>query len=271
MKYKMIISDYDGTLATEGGIIPQQTCDKIVEYKKAGGKFVLCTGRATPSAEDTLKTLPIDIDATLTFQGADIKVNGNFVKKAGIPVQTLVPILEELLTVKKEFCFYTDECLYYNCEGYPPMEYYKRFFPRKQAYVTDILGQLKSLSGYVKKMNVMKTPDENTDKVVEILSKYTDIINFNSGASIIIEVINKTCTKYTASKFIAEHFGINEDQVITIGDSTNDLALLDFGFPIAVASGSDLLKQKAKYIAPSIDKLPVKHVIEMVLEGKDFN
>ena len=64
----------------------------------------------------------------------------------------------------------------------------------------------------------------------------------------IIEVINKTCTKYTASKFIAEHFGINEDEVITIGDSTNDLALLDFGFPIAVASGSDLLKQKAKYM-----------------------
>lgn len=269
MKYKMIISDYDGTLAN-GNVIPKETGDKIVEYINAGGKFVLCTGRATPSADDVLKTLQVTTDAIITYQGADVRVNGNFVKKSGIPVSTIAPILQELLTVKKEFCFYTDDCLYYNCEGYPPMEYYKRFFPRKQEYVTDILDKLNSIDGYIKKMNVMKMPDENIDKVEEILSKHADKISFNSGAPIIIEIVDKFSTKYFASKFVADYFGIKEDEVITMGDSTNDLALLEFGFPIAVASGTDILKQKAKYIAPGIEDLPVKHVIEMVLDGKDF-
>ena len=70
---------------------------------------------------------------------------------------------------------------------------------------------------------------------------------------------------------IAKELGVSEDETITIGDSTNDISLLKFGYGMAVASGTEELKKVAKYIAPPIEELPVKCVIEKILKGEDFN
>ena len=113
-------------------------------------------------------------------------------------------------------------------------------------------------------------PDENTDRIVNaIKEKFGDKIVINSGSEILIEMVSATCTKYSACKKIAEHFNVNENEVITVGDSTNDLTLVAFGEGCAVESGTPELKKAAKHIVPAADKQPIKYLIDKILSGED--
>ena len=56
MKYKLFISDYDGTL----GVAPQneidaETLEAINKYVDRGGVFIVCSGRETSSITRILK------------------------------------------------------------------------------------------------------------------------------------------------------------------------------------------------------------------------
>ena len=45
MKYKLLVCDFDGTLYTDDFKVAQETIDAVEEFKAAGGKFVIATGR----------------------------------------------------------------------------------------------------------------------------------------------------------------------------------------------------------------------------------
>ena len=50
MKYKLFITDYDGTLGgAPENTIDSQTLSAIDKFEQKGGKFVVCTGRMLTS------------------------------------------------------------------------------------------------------------------------------------------------------------------------------------------------------------------------------
>ena len=73
MKYKLVISDYDGTL---GGAplntIDSETLSAIKKFQDKGGKFVVCTGRMFSSAQRICKSANLG-GLCVSFQGAMIK------------------------------------------------------------------------------------------------------------------------------------------------------------------------------------------------------
>lgn len=45
INYKLIVSDFDGTLIDDNQKIPQKVRKAISEYVECGGIFAVCTGR----------------------------------------------------------------------------------------------------------------------------------------------------------------------------------------------------------------------------------
>ena len=45
INYKLIVSDFDGTLIDDNQKIPQKVRKAISEYVECGGVFAVCTGR----------------------------------------------------------------------------------------------------------------------------------------------------------------------------------------------------------------------------------
>ena len=45
INYKLIVSDFDGTLIDDNQQIPQKVVNAINEYVACGGVFAVCTGR----------------------------------------------------------------------------------------------------------------------------------------------------------------------------------------------------------------------------------
>ena len=62
MKYKLFISDYDGTLGeAPANQIDVETLEAIAEFEKKGGVFVVCSGRETASIMPILKKFNIQL------------------------------------------------------------------------------------------------------------------------------------------------------------------------------------------------------------------
>ena len=62
-KYKVVVSDYDGTLINDSREITPKTLKAINDFAIRGGYFVVCTGRMTTGINHYLKKYNLNIFA----------------------------------------------------------------------------------------------------------------------------------------------------------------------------------------------------------------
>lgn len=89
---------------------------------------------------------------------------------------------------------------------------------------------------------------------------------------IIVDVLNRDCSKGHALKRWAEHRGFSREQVMAIGDNYNDLEMLAFaGAPFIMENASEDLKSRGWPVTFSNDHDGVAAAIERVLESASFD
>jgi len=88
MKYKMLVSDFDGTLTDKSGKVPQENIDAIRAYTEAGGFFTLSTGRMHESIEKRLDELGLRGQniPLISYQGAVIRDIGSGALLHSVPM-----------------------------------------------------------------------------------------------------------------------------------------------------------------------------------------
>ncbi len=270
MNYKMIISDYDGTTAI-GNKIPKEVVGAIKAFRNAGGKFVFCTGRAEASILSVMKENGVEADAVISYQGSKVNVNGDVILSGGIDKQTVLDLIDDFRKFNKGVVLFLNDEIFY--EGSDGVERYVEFY---RPFVN--CGKMGDLKKFVQgsdlvyqKLIITKTPEEDVSAIESYIDeKYNGKILVNSGGVRLLECVSTKFSKYVASKLVAEHFNISESEVITVGDSTNDLTLLEYGFGVAVENAHETLKESADFIAPHVDKFPLKFIVDKVLSGNNF-
>lgn len=271
MKYKLLISDYDGT-TTVGNVISQEVVNSIKEYRKNGGKFVFCTGRSEDSIFMVMKENGVEADAVISYQGSKIFADGKVLLEGGLPYELSYELIKDLRKFNKGIVAFCKDVIYY--EGNDGVEDYVDFYRKlnKSNKVSDLAQTVLDIKTDVQKLVITKTPDEDVSAIYKHFdSRYGSEVLTNSGGVTLIELVAEKYSKYHAASFIANYLGVEENETITIGDSTNDLSLINFGYGIAVESGSNELKKHAKHVAPAVDKFPLSYVIDKVLKNEEFN
>ncbi len=263
MKYKLFISDYDGTLglAPKNDIHPQ-TLSAINEYIKKGGIFSVCSGREYRSIrkiclEQGLKGLVV------SFQGAQINdiESGETLYSGGLDADVAIKVIEEVEETGLSPVVYTPDAFYINKQC-PYSEHYERAVKMK-AVVEDV----KEVARRYKK--VCKLGWLGDDQVVNRTARLMNDkyklngISFNSGAPCLLEAINPACSKGEAVRFLSKYYNIPLEEVIAVGDSTNDIDLITGEWHgVAVGDGRDELKAVAKEITVKYEDKPIKVLLE---------
>ena len=68
----------------------------------------------------------------------------------------------------------------------------------------------------------------------------------------LLEIVNAKVNKGEALRFVAEHFGIKREEVMAIGDSNNDIAMLEYaGVGVAMENASPRVKEVADVMTKS--------------------
>ncbi len=264
MRFKLFISDYDGTLgvAPENNIHPE-TLSAINKFIEKGGIFTVCSGRETSSITRILREHNLK-GLVVSFQGARISdiESGKFLFDGGLKKEQAVELIEALRDKNLIPLVYTGDSFFYQ-ERNDYIKFYEKAV-RLTGSVKDVSKEIQNLENGVCKICWLGDDETVVKTAKEMNEVFKDKgIKFNSGAKNLLEAINANCGKGQAIKYIANYYNIPLDKVIAVGDSTNDIELVGGEwYGVAVGDGKDEVKAVAKEVTVPFKDKPVKVLLE---------
>ena len=256
-KYKMIVTDLDGTLLKDDKTISEYTKNIINLLRGNGIKFVIATARPIRRVK---KLLPfLEYDAAIYHNGANICENEKIISKVGIenPVKLINAILTDRPNTK--IAVEVNDFLYANFNA------------------EEIWKGIK----FVKTLDFLDLTDSVADKIIikvesmQDMKKYQKYLPDSSyiqlSENVIGMIMNKNATKSNAIKILADRMNISTDEIVVFGDDYNDVDMLEnFGKGVAVGNALDEIKNIADEICGTNEKDGVAKWINENIICMDF-
>lgn len=270
MKYKLFISDYDGTLGhAPDNNIDEEIFKAIQEFSKKGGKFVVCSGRNIDSLTNILSSVGLqNTGVAVGIQGSIIKdlETGEIIFSKGLDKKIAIDFANRLKKDGHSVIVFLGDYMHYEkvderISAYIKMhgkinhkgicvESFQKAIEESPCEVSKVLA--------ICKKELVEFYQEEYNKIYK-----DDNIVINSGGEHLIEGINPDYDKGNAVRFLAKHYGVPLDQVIAVGDSTNDIGLVKGEWHgVAVGDAKQALKEVAKEVTVPYKDKPVLHLLK---------
>ncbi|OOE33746.1 HAD family hydrolase [Salinivibrio kushneri] len=269
--YKLIALDMDGTLLNSEKAISAENKQAIARAREKGVTVVLASGRPLEGMQPKLDELGIhsDKDFVLYYNGSMVKNVGTdevILQKGldGKAAKTLARHAEALGA--SVHAFSTEHGL---------------ITPAQNPY-TEIEGKINGLDITVMdfetlsddhpiiKVLMVAEPSKLDEVIAALPSALREEFTVVQSAPFFLEFLNPESNKGTGVAAIAEHLGIQPNEVICMGDAENDHAMLEYaGLGIAMANAMEATKQIADYITESNDEHGVAKAIEKFVLAAD--
>jgi len=263
-KYKMVVSDFDGTLT--GGrdsAVGEKTLKAINDFTSSGGIFAVCTGRMITSILPVVRGMGLK-GIVAAYQGsviADI-ATGKLLRAEGFSFSDALKVCRVMEEAGLDIHLYTLNELFTNYYN-ERLAYYEKVCGVKAAHMAGKLSDMIAFGTSVIKL-AATFPPEKQEEVLSLLNeKLGDEFYVTSSAKILAEVMPKSHNKGEAVKFLCGYYGVEKEDVIAIGDNYNDLPLLKAaGRGIAVENAEEALKAAADEVTFSSTDDGVGYIIE---------
>ncbi|WP_047152877.1 Cof-type HAD-IIB family hydrolase [Aneurinibacillus tyrosinisolvens] len=265
--YRMIAIDLDDTLLTDDLTITPGTIKAIRQAMDAGVVVTVATGRMFPSAVPFASQLGINVPL-ITYQGALIKdIEGKETLYERLVSPEISRRLIELARRKNiHLQVYQDDTLYSAVDNDKIQEYAK--FAGVPYKIEPDLEKL-SERGFIKLLH-FEDPEVLDVLAEELAQEFKEEAHITKSKSYFLEVMHPEANKGKAVLFLAERLGIEPAEIIGIGDSYNDLDLLEAaGLGVAMGNAPDAIKERADYVTLSNNEEGVRHVIEKFILNKN--
>ncbi len=261
-KYKILALDLDGTLLNSQSMLPEENKTAVRRAQQAGVQIVLCTGRNPIEAKMFSDKLLAPADWLITSNGA-------YICRPDLSDNIFAQYLSSddcriLLDICKEYgtdpCLYNDVHLFYG-------NAFKRFFREMNIRRNMNPDTKRPHSSFIATdeewENLLATADrpfiksilyhEKPNLVDEIIKNLDSTGRFELAPSVLfgglmknVEVNCKGVNKGNGLKKLAEYLDLSMDDVMAIGDSDNDVAMLEMsGLSIAMGNAENHIKQIA--------------------------
>lgn len=255
MKYKLLALDLDDTLLNEKSRISRRNIKAIRGIVEKGMMVTIATGRMFRSALPYARELEVDLPL-ITYHGALIKNagSGEVLKHFPLPYDLALEILE--LGEKMDFHinFYFDDRLFVKEEN-ENTKFYQQIAPIPVESVGELSRFISGKHMEPTKLTILNL-DGRIDELQQMLQeKYMVQLSILQSRPHFLEITNSQATKGQALDFLARKEGILAEEIVAMGDSYNDLDMLQFaGLGVAVANAPEEVKNAADLItAPNTD------------------
>ncbi|WP_407270817.1 Cof-type HAD-IIB family hydrolase [Radiobacillus sp. PE A8.2] len=234
---RLIALDMDGTLLNEGNQISQANYNAIQKAREQGVEVILCTGRHYITTHEFAKELGLT-SYFVTANGSEIwTAAGELVDRQVIDVA----IIEALVELHKKY------------QTYAWMASTKEVF-RGEAPVN--IADYQWL-----KFGFDTTDNSIKQKIIEELAADNRIELSNSSLTN-VEVNAVGINKAMAIEKVCEHLNITMDHVMTMGDSLNDIRMIEeAGLGIAMGNAQEQVKRAADWVTTSNEEDGVANAI----------
>jgi Cof subfamily protein (haloacid dehalogenase superfamily) len=260
--FRLVVSDIDGTLLDEQGILTAETRGAVMAVEKAGICFALATSRrwtgARPIAQALGLSMPLiiyDGIQTRQFPGGEV-LDEQHLDSVKAEQAALVMAKHHLQPILQ----YGDRHSEHLVVGLLPdgqshsnhaAQYLSNFVDQVQEAPLEALARLESNPLRLVAFGVYDHLLAAAEEIAGLECGW-QILPFGSYGAAELSVFAPAASKGTATAALCRQLGILREEVLAIGDGPNDVSLLSAaGFGVAMANGSQDVKAIAQAIAPS--------------------
>ncbi len=259
--YRFVCFDLDQTAIRSDGTMSERLREAVRAARAKGVMATIATGRIYPGMKRYADFLGITDGPIINAQGSiitdaatkeilyklpmewqDVVDAVNFLRERGIYRQINLPktVVYEVL----------DE----------HTENYARKNKIEGLYREDILCDLPDTP--VKVLG-FDSPERIQEVLREARALFSDRMEVAISAPVCLEITHKRGVKGNGMRFISEHYGIPREEMIAIGDSLNDLSMIEYaGLGVAMANSQPEVLAIADVVVPSNDDDGVAFAIE---------
>lgn len=252
MEYKLIATDMDGTLLNDSHQVTEKNVEAIRKVQEKGIKFVLASGRPTFAMHKFAEILNMKENGgyLISFNGGQIVdlATNETIFHQGFDRKDIELLYNEAMEMGMSFILYGSDTIYGNeLNEYTGVEY--ELTGMKFEKIDSLADLDKFGIERTTKCMILGSPEEVKKAEVRMKEKYGNKYFIATSKPIFLEVANVLVNKGKTLKKLGELLGISTEEMIAVGDSGNDAALLEtVGMPVAVENATPEIKELSKFV-----------------------
>ena len=249
---KLLFFDVDGTIADRVGkknVVPASAKEAIKKLQGNGHLCFINTGRALSEIDVYLKEL--NMDGFVCGCGTYILYKNEILFSQTVPFEIGNMLIKDLEKYNIEWLLEGEKTLYYSNKPYTThIADFKDEQKRLYSEAYDELDPETASNVVFDKFCIGVHKNSNFEAFREKYSKTFTIIDRGGN---FYEIVPLGCSKATGIEFLMKHFNVEQKDTIAVGDSTNDLTMLEFaGTSIAMKHSDKIVLDTADYITDDV-------------------
>ncbi|NME84396.1 HAD family hydrolase [Clostridium sp. SM-530-WT-3G] len=259
---KLIVTDMDGTLLDENGLLPDGFAEILDCLKNKNIKFVVASGRPYY----TLKTNFGSMSRYLSFiceNGSLVIDNNKTIYKSIIAPALVNEIIETSNNIEgNAIILCAENCAYTNASSEEHLNEIKKYYTN-----LEVVNDLSKISDDIIKISICNLHN-SLDNLNNIFKpKFQGKLHVVGSGSIWIDISNNGVNKGVALKSLMKTYNISKEETIAFGDYYNDIEMLSScEYSFVMENAPEDMKQYGKYIAESnINHGVLKAIIKYAL------
>lgn len=253
MNYRLAAIDLDGTLLhSRTHQVSAGNAAAVARALAHGATIVLASGRQheTTAAFALGLRLPPE-SPVISYNGALVRrLNGETLSHRPLPADAAEYIVRFAADHGYHLNYYLDDLLYVREETE-----WSRIYQQRTGSVARVVHDLTTFDGRRPTKILLIDTKEVTDRLLkESQDHFGDSLYITKTEDQYLEFMDKGVSKGVALASVASLLSIPQEQCVAIGDSWNDVPMLQWaGLAVVMGSGKDAAKAAAAMIVPASD------------------
>ena len=264
----LIATDIDGTLLNSGGIIPERNLRAIHLAQEKGIVVAIASGRFPENVYILLEQYGLKCPIIGDNGGRLTDENLHVLSDHVMDSKAAQDVLEILLRFGSDYFIFGDRMICTSADTILHHSELSQGNRMKELGFTYYHGREEAQKAVAQPVHKFFVCDNvPLEPVRQALSQVPNILLTRSGIHN-IEVMPEGIDKASGVQDMARIYGISMDRVMTLGDESNDIPMLQAaGYGIAMANGSDAAKAAARYVTDTNDNCGFAKAIERYALG----
>lgn len=252
----LIFFDIDGTLVGEDGVtIPDSARRAIRRARAAGHICMINTGRTLKLVGAGL-TEQAEFDGMALGCGTRVIYRGKTLLHKSFSVQEGTGIIEALHRHRVDACLEGSENNYFDSDDRIFSDNFRRFVSYFSKFnygsFEDAPGRFDKIYAYV----------DNLENMEGFRREYEGVLDFVDRDRGFFEIMPKGFSKASAMDFVAETLGIPMEETAAIGDSSNDIPMIEHAhIGIAMGNATEDVKKIADYVSTGVQEDGIENAL----------